>query len=110
MSEYPFIHNLLVDTYQAGAECRFTDSELQEYIKNNTEEFEDWVYAERIKDLERQLSQQDSDYNDILIALKEEHEEEIKIVREVEYQAGYHDGQHEAFKEMDEAKKLKEQG
>lgn len=39
------------------------------------------IMKDRNKDLERQLSQQESDYNEMLIALKEEHKKELLEAR-----------------------------
>ena len=54
MSEYPFLHNLIVSTYQEGRGNNL-DFDLGEYIKNNEEDFEDWVYCERVEPLEDEI-------------------------------------------------------
>ena len=64
------------------------------------------------KDLERQLSQQESDYNDILIALKEEHKKELEVYKSIAEQAigvspDYFD---ENLGWSESIKKLKEKG
>ena len=57
MSEYPFLHNLIVVAYQSG-KADSSDFNLLKFIKNSEEDFEDWIYSERLDPLEQKLKTQ----------------------------------------------------
>jgi hypothetical protein len=53
MSEYPFIHNSIAVAYQEGKR-NSKDFNINEFIKNSEEDFEDWVHSERTHKLEKE--------------------------------------------------------
>ena len=73
MSEYPFLHNLIVDAYQRGRDNNVSVFDLQDFIKNNEDGFEDWIHCERIEPLERQLKEEKAKTKALLVGLEVQH-------------------------------------